>query len=1539
MSYTGRMDSYFKAAFCDLDRLLDDFEQSEVLQSELEFPKPATTVVFSTANYESFSTDAYYSQPNHPEPSLQYSSKNLLPATLKTEAGIPDPSSSSIANSEPRFSLQSEKNVTGLDLLSTVDSNTTKESESLDLGRCSDSVCDLISDTGSSFAEGDVCVTVKELQSLDDQSSRTLLIDFASSPSKPKHCGRDTKLQCESENIKRLSLLDIHVSNVTEEVKHPSPCSSDLQGEVAVVDCGNFTDDNTGIVSPTSEVQNAQNSKGNESCKDFMHSLEGNESAICTVVEDRIVFVGIAEGSKEKHNSISENPVPLEQSSTSDLEKYNAVVKNVDCAVCDNAPELQKESCAEESGLGTSLHNLKSFEQNETTEDGFLSASDPSDDIQPALSCLPIPLSACVSLGVIQDAEKNCIQHEVVDSVVGDGVAVCAEGLAANHVSFSPEPRRQGSVGPEEENGCVVSADVESKFEDVVTDFGKSEKLEGINSELQTVQKLVIPVPSFPATPESEIEFSCTDQFNNAILDCEHLKLDAPYQCVSALTVDEELIGGFEPLVSDSELDAFLMEHNVVPGVGVTELDKSEPSLTDESVSLKRKDTDYFKYVEDDRYLTRDSESVEISPGQNNVQTPNARNLSELTTSKDLVNLHEDLPVHSFDVNNSVAVTPENVEHVYVGGARPKQLFSHPQNVLSGVMSDTADTVSNLSVASKTDQTANYLQPSNPTNLDQNVPSVCLTAADNSCNVNLEASVEESEHHSASIEPESFNEKMEGSKLGLKQPSWIPDSAAPNCMNCNTKFTFTKRRHHCRACGRVFCADCCNRKSKLQYLEKEARVCVVCWEAINKAQAFERMMSPTGCSPNPNIPSEYCSTVPPLQQAQAAGTLNSPPPTVMVPVSVLKHPGNEGLCLKEQKRVWFADGILPNGEVADTTKLTSGSKKSSVDLSPVSPVLQESQMVRNPDENSDVSSVEVPLQESENAEHMNDVKLHTPTSVDVVKPVVACYSDYRLLSIIEKCVCKAGSLFSEDDGLAPIIVAHGGQEGETLIEDNPAHNQVMQLLEEERSDPLTFILNANLLANVKLVTYLSKKCWCFSTNGLHSVGQAEVVILLLCLPCEDAFPKDIFKLFLNIYQDAAKGKHIENLGNFTFNESFLGSKDHGGFLFVAPTFQLLDDLPLPENPFLFGILIQKLEVPWAKVFPIRLTLRLGAEYNVYPCPLMSIRHRKSLFGETGHTVMNLLADLRNYQYTIPFVDGLVIHMEMGKSTINLPEWRYSEIVKIMKSSNEHVISMGASLSAEADSHLVCVQNDDGVYQTQANSFTGNPRKVTGASFVVFNGALKASSGYLAKSSIVEDGLMVQITRETMDALRQALQEKKDFDIPCGKADACESREYVNICWTSGKADVNKGVTSPVDGKSLHGMQCVKMLQEMEFETDGKLVRCTEIFYLPKEQGAHGSSISATCLQFAKEIATACSAGLCPHLRTLKTRGMNKLGLRVSTNADIVEYQMGSGGQLLPQHYLNDLDSALIPVIHGGNLDTSSLPLEMEFVFFIIENLI
>ncbi|KAL4401743.1 guanyl-nucleotide exchange factor [Malassezia pachydermatis] len=39
-------------------------------------------------------------------------------------------------------------------------------------------------------------------------------------------------------------------------------------------------------------------------------------------------------------------------------------------------------------------------------------------------------------------------------------------------------------------------------------------------------------------------------------------------------------------------------------------------------------------------------------------------------------------------------------------------------------------------------------------------------------------------------------------------PVWVPDSLATRCTRCAHPFTMWRRKHHCRLCGRVFCASC-----------------------------------------------------------------------------------------------------------------------------------------------------------------------------------------------------------------------------------------------------------------------------------------------------------------------------------------------------------------------------------------------------------------------------------------------------------------------------------------------------------------------------------------------------------------------------------------------------------------------------------------------------------------------------------------------------------------------------------------------------------
>ncbi|XP_061652950.1 zinc finger FYVE domain-containing protein 9 isoform X2 [Phyllopteryx taeniolatus] len=708
------------------------------------------------------------------------------------------------------------------------------------------------------------------------------------------------------------------------------------------------------------------------------------------------------------------------------------------------------------------------------------------------------------------------------------------------------------------------------------------------------------------------------------------------------------------------------------------------------------------------------------------------------------------------------------------------------------------------------------------------------------------------------------------SSLGDVAPVWVPDSQAPVCMKCDAKFTFTKRRHHCRACGKVFCATCCSLRCKLAYIGgKEARVCVTCHSALTSAPTSlnSQLTSGNNQSPNPNNPAEYCSTIPPLQQAQASGMLGSPPPTVMVPVGVLKASGNEGSVTREQRRVWFADGVLPNGDDAESPKAPPRSQRAGV------------------------SSYSSKTSGSDTVEA-------APAAVGPLGSPVG-----SALSLIP------------EDGLPPILISTGVKGGtgghitDYAVEERPSAMVLMQQLEEGGLDPLVFVLNANLLAMVKLVNYVNRKCWYMTTKGMHAVGQAEVVVLLQCLPDEKTIPKDILTHFVQLYQETLSGKVLGHLSHSFFTQSFLGSREHGGFLYVSPSFQSLQDLLLPNPPFLFGVLIQKWETPWAKVFPIRLMLRLGAEYRFYPCPLFSVRFRKPLFGETGHTIMNLLADFRNYQYALPVVKGLVVDMEVKKTSIKIPSNRYNELMKAMNKSNEHVLAMGACFNERADSHLVCVQNDDGNYQTQAISIHHQPRK---------------------------DGVMIQITAETMDALRQALRDMKDFTITCGKAEQEDNQELVHIQWTDDDHDFNKGVISPIDSKSMESIASVKIFHGSEFKANGKVIRWTEVFFLQSDDQPSGLSDPADHSRLTENVARAFCMALCPHLKLLKEDGKAKLGLRVTLDSDQVGYLAGSNGQPLPPAYLSDLDSALIPVIHGGACQLSEGPVVMELVFYILE---
>ncbi|XP_059142544.1 lateral signaling target protein 2 homolog [Physella acuta] len=64
-----------------------------------------------------------------------------------------------------------------------------------------------------------------------------------------------------------------------------------------------------------------------------------------------------------------------------------------------------------------------------------------------------------------------------------------------------------------------------------------------------------------------------------------------------------------------------------------------------------------------------------------------------------------------------------------------------------------------------------------------------------------------------------------------KPPVWIPDEQCNECMSCQVPFTFVRRRHHCRNCGKIFCSRCSSSSVPLPHFgeERAVRVCNRCY--------------------------------------------------------------------------------------------------------------------------------------------------------------------------------------------------------------------------------------------------------------------------------------------------------------------------------------------------------------------------------------------------------------------------------------------------------------------------------------------------------------------------------------------------------------------------------------------------------------------------------------------------------------------------------------------------------------------------------------
>lgn len=107
-------------------------------------------------------------------------------------------------------------------------------------------------------------------------------------------------------------------------------------------------------------------------------------------------------------------------------------------------------------------------------------------------------------------------------------------------------------------------------------------------------------------------------------------------------------------------------------------------------------------------------------------------------------------------------------------------------------------------------------------------------------------------------------------------PAWKEDSECSTCYRCRTEFSTLRRRHHCRACGQIFCNSCSSKTSPIPKfgIEKEVRVCDTCYDKINRT-------STAGANPasksDDQLPAEYINSPLYKEATKTAPTATSKP--------------------------------------------------------------------------------------------------------------------------------------------------------------------------------------------------------------------------------------------------------------------------------------------------------------------------------------------------------------------------------------------------------------------------------------------------------------------------------------------------------------------------------------------------------------------------------------------------------------------------------------------------------------------------------------
>lgn len=90
------------------------------------------------------------------------------------------------------------------------------------------------------------------------------------------------------------------------------------------------------------------------------------------------------------------------------------------------------------------------------------------------------------------------------------------------------------------------------------------------------------------------------------------------------------------------------------------------------------------------------------------------------------------------------------------------------------------------------------------------------------------------------------NMRLEAAAGGNR--TWMDNSSAQKCLGCSVSFSLTRRRHHCRTCGRIFCTGCSDNWIMTPASSKRVRVCDDCFSVQAELAAIVATVANTTSS-------------------------------------------------------------------------------------------------------------------------------------------------------------------------------------------------------------------------------------------------------------------------------------------------------------------------------------------------------------------------------------------------------------------------------------------------------------------------------------------------------------------------------------------------------------------------------------------------------------------------------------------------------------------------------------------------------------------